>query len=93
MIYTPRRHDERPDLFNGEGGITLSFFLADPFVDGFFLLRNYHIVIVRSDEGLTLETSALYPLRWPIYIFNLVDITKLSYKEVPCPESLSHWHD
>ena len=31
----------------------------------------------RSDEGLTLETSALYSLRWPIYIFNLVDITKL----------------
>ena len=29
------------------------------------------------DEGLTLETSALYSLRWPIYIFNLVDITKL----------------
>ena len=33
--------------------------------------------IIRSDEGLTLETSALYSLRWPIYIFNLVDITKL----------------
>ena len=32
---------------------------------------------IRSDEGLTLETSALYSLRWPIYIFNLVDITKL----------------
>ena len=32
---------------------------------------------LRSDEGLTLETSALYSLRWPIYIFNLVDITKL----------------
>ena len=34
-------------------------------------------VVIRSDEGLTLETSALYSLRWPIYIFNLVDITKL----------------
>ena len=33
-----------------------------------------------NDEGLTLETSALYSLRWSIYIFNLVDITKL-----PCP--------
>ena len=33
--------------------------------------------LLRSDEGLTLETSALYSLRWPIYIFNLVDITKL----------------
>ena len=32
---------------------------------------------LRSDEGLTLETSALYSLRWPIYIFNLVDTTKL----------------
>ena len=35
---------------------------------------------IRSDEGLTLETSALYSLRWPIYIFNLVDITKLSHQ-------------
>ena len=25
---------------------------------------------IRSDEGLTLETSALYSLWWPIYIFN-----------------------
>ena len=33
-----------------------------------------------DDEGLTLETSALYSLRWPIYIFNLVDITKLHRK-------------
>ena len=37
----------------------------------------YHSLIIRSDEGLTLETSALYSLRWPIYIFNLVDTTKL----------------
>ena len=36
------------------------------------------VVLRRNDEGLTLETSALYSLRWPIYIFNLVDITKLS---------------
>ena len=35
------------------------------------------IQAIRSDEGLTLETSALYSLRWPIYIFNLVDTTKL----------------
>ena len=34
--------------------------------------------LIRSDEELTLGTSALYSLRWPIYIFNLVDITKLS---------------
>ena len=39
--------------------------------------------VIRSDEGLTLETSALYSLRWPIYIFNLVDTTKL-----PGPPSL-----
>ena len=44
----------------------------------------YHLLITsslakRSDEELMLETSALYSLRWPIYIFNLpvVDITKL----------------
>ena len=36
-----------------------------------------HYISFRSDEGLTLETSALYSLRWPIYIFNLVDTTKL----------------
>ena len=39
------------------------------------LKTNY--TLIRSDEGLTLETSALYSLRWPIYIFNLVDTTKL----------------
>ena len=38
------------------------------------------VLNIRSDEGLTLETSALYSLRWPIYIFNLVDITKLRFK-------------
>ena len=33
----------------------------------------------RSDEGLTLETSAtlFYPLRWSVYIFNSVVNTKL----------------
>ena len=30
-----------------------------------------------SDEGLTLETSAFYSLRWPIYVFNSVVITEL----------------
>ena len=30
-----------------------------------------------SDEGLTLETSAFYPLRWLIYVFNPVVNTKL----------------
>ena len=39
-----------------------------------------HITIYHndgSDEGLTLETSAFYPLRWLIYIFNSVLNTKL----------------
>ena len=36
----------------------------------------------RSDEGLTLETSAFYPLRWLIYVFNSVVITKLPAKEL-----------
>ena len=31
----------------------------------------------RSDEGLTLETSAFLPLRWLIYAFNSVVNTKL----------------
>ena len=31
-----------------------------------------------SDEGFTLETSALYSLQWPSYIINSVDKTKLS---------------
>ena len=42
---------------------------------------GYHRIL-RSDEGLTLETSALYSLQWPIYIFNLVDIT-ISPKRFP----------
>ena len=33
---------------------------------------------IRSDEGLTLETSAFrISVRWPIYIINSVDKTKL----------------
>ena len=35
-----------------------------------------------SDEGLTLETSALYSLWSPIYIFNLVDITKKKTRQL-----------
>ena len=35
---------------------------------------------IRSDEGLTLETSAfLISVRWPIYIVNSVDKTKFLY--------------
>ena len=34
-------------------------------------------VFIRSDEGLTLETSAFrISVRWPIYIINSVDKTK-----------------
>ena len=40
------------------------------------------IDLIRSDEGLTLETSAFrIPIRWSIYIINSVDKTKfLFYK-------------
>ena len=35
---------------------------------------------IRSDEGLTLETSAFrISVRWPIYIINSVDKTKFLY--------------
>ena len=38
------------------------------------------IVSIRSDEGLTLETSAFrISVRWPIYIINSVDKTKFLY--------------
>ena len=44
------------------------------------LLLNLHVThnsSIRSDEGLTLETSAFrIPVRWPIYIINSVDKTK-----------------
>ena len=32
-----------------------------------------------SDEGLTLETSVFNSLRWPIYVINLVDNSKLPW--------------
>ena len=50
------------------------------------LLRRWEVVYknlvlsadtIRSDEGLTLETSAFrISVRWPIYIINSVDKTK-----------------
>ena len=44
---------------------------------------------IRSDEGLTLETSAFrISVRWPIYIINSVDKTKLLYST-----SLPHLHN
>ena len=37
-------------------------------------------ISIRSDEGLTLETSAFrISVRWPIYIINSVDKTKFLY--------------
>ena len=42
-----------------------------------------HDIKATYDEGLTLENSAFYPLRWPIYVFNSVFNTKL-------PVILSH---
>ena len=39
---------------------------------------------IRSDEGLTLETSAFrIPVRWSIYIINSVDKTKFLYTTPP----------
>ena len=39
---------------------------------------------IRSDEGLTLETSAFrISVRWPIYIINSVDKTKFLYTISP----------
>ena len=41
-------------------------------------------VWIRSDEGLTLETSAFrISVRWPIYIINSVDKTKFLYTTSP----------
>ena len=43
---------------------------------------NQHMI--RSDEGLTLETSAFrISVRWPIYIINSVDKTKFLYTTSP----------
>ena len=43
----------------------------------FTKLQKPHVLCNRSDEGLTLETSAFCPLRWLIYVFNSVVNTKL----------------
>ena len=41
------------------------------------VLRRWGSKTIRSDEGLTLETSAFrISVRWPIYIINSVDKTK-----------------
>ena len=42
--------------------------------------RSWVDFSIRSDEGLTLETSAFrISVRWPIYIINSVDKTKFLY--------------
>ena len=42
-----------------------------------------HNSSIRSDEGLTLETSDFrISVRWPIYIINSVDKTKFLYTKV-----------
>ena len=41
--------------------------------------------MIRSDEGLTLETSAFrISVRWPIYIINSVDKTKFEFTYFVC---------
>ena len=42
-----------------------------------YLIALYLSLSNRSDEGLTLDTSAFKLLRWPIYVINSVDNTKL----------------
>ena len=44
-----------------------------------YKLHTTHNSLIRSDEGLTLETSAFrIPVRWSIYIINSVDKTNFS---------------
>ena len=51
------------------------------------MLLNKQLILalaLRSDEGLTLETSAFrISVRWPIYIINSVDKTKFLYTTSP----------
>ena len=42
------------------------------------IIISISIIIIRSDEGLTVETSAFrISVRWPIYVINSVDKTKI----------------
>ena len=50
----------------------------------FFFVHSTFFFWIRSDEGLTLETSAFrISVRWPIYIINSVDKTKFLYTTSP----------
>ena len=57
----------------------------------------YHIlmssVIYLSDEGLTLETSALKLFTWPIYVINSVDDPKLPYYTLPLTQHHSFFRN
>ena len=45
-----------------------------------YKVHTTHNSPIRSDEGLTLETSAFrIPVRWSIYIINSVDKTKFMF--------------
>ena len=49
-----------------------------------YKLHTTHNSSIRSDEGLTLETSAFrISVRWSIYIFNSVDKTNFLYTTPP----------
>ena len=61
------------------------------------LFCSYHIlmssVIYLSDEGLTLETSALKLFTWPIYVINSVDDPKLPYYTLPLTQHHSFFRN
>ena len=61
------------------------------------LLQKLHIthnLSIRSDEGLTLETSAFrISVRWPIYIINSVDKTKFLYPATRSSDFVNHSYD
>ena len=49
---------------------------------------------IRSDEELTLETSAFkISVRWPIYIINSVDKTKFLYTTSPPTQNHSYFRN
>ena len=58
--------------------------MMGPQMDKNLVLSTECKLTTRSDEGLTLETSAFrIPVRWSIYIINSVDKTKFLYTTSP----------
>ena len=61
------------------------------------LFCSYHIlmssVIYLSDEGLTLQMSALKLFTWPIYVINSVDDPKLPYYTLPLTQHHSFFRN